>query len=150
MIYLKNHLSSFCKLIIYAAIFSSSLVFAGVRDDLYETGVNAYIEGDYVAALKNLHSFYILNEDDIKANVDFKNKIERMITSSETILKLAYSSNSLIGKSDFGVRALSPQFRGRFSGNGREIEDLFNNGTIDLQAIEKLNHKVIVMPTSER
>ena len=50
----------------------SGPTFASTRPDLYQTGKEAYEQGKYVTALKNLYAFYILNADDLQNHQEFK------------------------------------------------------------------------------
>lgn len=131
---------------------SATSIYAGNRDDLYTKGIKAYEENDYVSALKNLYAFYIINEKEIDAKPDFKKKLKERISKSESILKLSFASNPSIqkGKNPKGKIhfRINTKIGGGFAGTAIEIEDLLKNKTIDLNAIQELNHKTLTMPSS--
>ena len=125
-----------------------STLIAGERDDLYTEGLDAYDKKHHVEALKKLYAFYILNEAEIDKKPEFKKKLKDRISTSETILKLSFASNPSVLKDDHRIRIITRQGGGSFTGTGMEIEDLLNKKTIDLKAIQGLNHKALSMPSS--
>lgn len=128
----------------------SGSIQAGNRDDLYELGKDAYESSDYVAALKNLYAFYILNEEKIDNNPDFKKKLADRIAYSEAILKLSFSSNPHIQENNGRIRIITRQGGGSFTGTGMEIDELIRRNSIDLKSIQELNHESLTPPSGER
>lgn len=57
------------------------------REDLYYRGRTAYYEFRFVAALKDLYAFYILNEERLKEHRDLEASVTRAIGRSEGVLK---------------------------------------------------------------
>jgi len=144
---LLNHLSKTVTIAILFIITPSSLI-AAERDDLYTEGLSAYTKKNHVEALKKLYAFYILNESEVEKKPVFKKKLKERISTSESILKLSFASNPSIQKGEHRTRIITRQGGGSFTGTGMEVEDLLNKKTIDLKAIQGLNHKALTMPSS--
>ncbi|WP_036189920.1 hypothetical protein [Marinobacterium lacunae] len=147
MICLKSHLSKVLIIFLFSFISIPYLV-AGERDDLYIEGLAAYSNNEHVEALKKLYAFYVINEAEILNNPEFMNKLKEKITTSETVLKVAFSSNPSIIKSDNRIRIITKQGGGSFIGTGMEVEDLLDKKAIDLKVIESINHKSLTIPSS--
>lgn len=149
MKYRTPPLSSMLAIAVWLS-FCSGCIQAGNRDDLYELGKEAYESGDYVAAIKNLYAFYVLNEEEIDNNPDFKKKLAERIAYSETILKLSFSSNPNVQEHNGRIRIITRQGGGSFTGTGMEIDDLIKRDAINLESIQELNHESLTPPSSER
>lgn len=144
---LLNHLSKVLVITTLIMITPTSII-AGERDDLYTEGLDAYSKKNHVEALKKLYAFYILNQIEIEQQPEFKKKLMKRISTSESILKISFASNSSILMGDQRVRIITRQGGGSFTGTGMEIEDLLNKKAIDLKAIQSLNQKALTMPSS--
>lgn len=62
---------------------------AADRSDLYDSGRRAYQNEDYVAALKNLHAFYAINQKQVDRDLEFKAEVLDAINYSENWLRNA-------------------------------------------------------------
>lgn len=109
---------------------------AGKRDDLYKEGNKAFESKDHVTALKKLYAFYVLNQEEIESNPEFKRKIEERISYSESLLTISFSSNPSVQWTGRSFRVLTEGDGTVFTGTGKEIQDLLNSKTIDLDAIK--------------
>lgn len=133
MNYLKTYLFKI-SLLALLIIFAINL-FAAEREDLYQVGRIAYNQGDYVKALKNLYAFYVMNEDAINKNPEFKMTLENKILHCETILEVYYITNISITPNDSMTRFKINKYRAT-GGKAFTIDDLVTN-KVDLLEIKK-------------
>ena len=106
----------FCSLFLCIA----SSISGSERSDLYERGKEAYAQGKYVTALKNLYAFYVLNE---KALADFpqlKQLLEDAIGKCETTLGVLLEQNADVDKGEIYIFGSGR----RLHGSAVRIEDL--------------------------
>lgn len=92
------------------------------RVDLYDSGKDAYLDGDYVAALKNLHAFYVLNQDEIDRREGFKAEIINAVTYSEQALR---RDPSTVIRASEDLECQQRQILIRAS--AEEVQDLLNS-----------------------
>ena len=116
---------------------------SGERDDLYESGLKAYESDNYVLALKNLFAFYVLNQKNVDKNKDFKKKLLRRISKSESIIENSLRENAIESWSSKDSRVLEKQSGVVLRGTGKEIEDLLK---MDLDTIDR---NIIIIPSDK-
>lgn len=130
MNYLKNFLSSVVLLLVLGF---SLHVMAAEREDLYDLGRSAYVSQDYVAVIKNLYAFYVLNPEYLNNNPSLKETIEQTISECESILSFVIVSNKSMDMSKGKVIIRTDKFDGGFSGTGKQFEDFLKKNSIDLE-----------------
>ena len=65
---------------------SGVFVVGAERPELYRRGNDAYEQGNYVVALKELYAFYVLNEELMSEHEEFKKDLEARIARCEQYL----------------------------------------------------------------
>jgi len=136
-----NRLSNLLLVTLIICI-TQNIAHAGIRDDLYETGIEAYDSKNYVIALKNLYAFYVLNESAIDQNPDFKRNLLSRIETSETILKVSYAASPTELPASGGIRIRTNQIDRSMTGTASEIESLLKNQTMFLESINNQHHSI--------
>jgi len=139
MTFPKKYHFNYLKMPILLMLFFTSFVLGGNRDDLYELGRKAYSEKDHVTALKNLYAFYILNENSINNNKDFKSKIDEMIKTSDSLLRIGYSNKTIL-KIDSNGQLITEKVDKSFTVTGKEIQNILNSRSIN-------NHRSLTSPS---
>ena len=81
-------------------LFLSGSATASKRPDLYKLGKDAYDQGKYVTALKNLYAFYVLNEDELAGHPDVKKSLTAAIDKCETTLGVLFKTNANVAEGE--------------------------------------------------
>ena len=117
--------SSFLGFLILLCLSGSAL--ASERSELYDLGKQAYDQGNYVTALKNLSAFYVLNEEDLAREElqEFKKTLEVAIKRCELVLGLLLRNANVSG----GQLYLAG--RSGFTATAIQIDDLLDQSTPD-------------------